>query len=182
MLLLTCLMLSTSKCQIAHSILKFSQDFRQRVRAAEEKRQNAKERNGGNGSEYNATSPTSSSSSSSPLPSSNGHEINSDIYSGESGNGGGGYGGQGGGGGQGSGQGGGLRGMGLGESKIQYVRHMVYQYLTCKDAIVKPHIESALVALFRYNELERSAIDEQRKVDTEDTITSITNYLGLFTT
>ena len=75
----------------------------------------------------------------------------------------------------------GLRGMGLGESKIQYVRHMVFQYLTCKDSIVKPHIESALIALFRYNELERSAIDEQRKVDTEDTITSITNYLGLFT-
>ena len=146
------------------------------MRAAEEKRQNAKERNGGNGSEYNATSPTSSSSSSSPLPSSNGHEINSDIYSGTEGGKGGGSGGQG------SGQGGGLRGMGLGESKIQYVRHMVYQYLTCKDAIVKPHIESALVALFRYNELERSAIDEQRKVDTEDTITSITNYLGLFTT
>ena len=76
----------------------------------------------------------------------------------------------------------GMRGMGLGESKIQYVRHMVFQYLTCKDAIVKPHIESALVALFRYNEAERLAIDDQRKMETEDTITSITNYLGLFTT
>lgn len=74
-----------------------------------------------------------------------------------------------------------MRGMGLGESKIQYVRHMVFQYLTCKDAIVKPHIESALIALFRYNDTERLAIDDQRKADTEDTITSITNYLGLFT-
>ena len=98
--------------------------------------------------------------------SSGGLEINSDIYSSAGGGGGGG--------------GGGLRGMGLGESKIQYVRHMVFQYLTCKDSIVKPHIESALVALFRFNELERLAIDEQRKADTEDTITSITNYLGLF--
>lgn len=94
--------------------------------------------------------------------SSGGLEINSDIYSSPGGGGGG------------------LRGMGLGESKIQYVRHMVFQYLTCKDSIVKPHIESALVALFRFNELERLAIDEQRKADTEDTITSITNYLGLF--
>ena len=71
--------------------------------------------------------------------SSGGLEINSDIYSSPGG-------------------GGGLRGMGLGESKIQYVRHMVFQYLTCKDSIVKPHIESALVALFRFNELERLAI------------------------
>ena len=105
----------------------------------------------------------SSSSSSNYGNSSGGFEINSDLYSSAGGGGGG-----------------GLRGMGLGESKIQYVRHMVFQYLTCKDSIVKPHIESALVALFRFNDLERLAIDEQRKADTEDTITSISNYLGLF--
>jgi hypothetical protein len=58
---------------------------------------------------------------------------------------------------------------------------MVFQYLSCKDLLVKPHIESALIALFRYNDLERLAIDEQRKADTEDTITSISNYLGSFT-
>jgi hypothetical protein len=81
----------------------------------------------------------------------------------------------------GNGSGGVLRSMGLGESKIQYVRHMVFQYLSCKDAIVKPHIESALIALFRYNEMERAAIEEQRKVETQDTITSITNFLGSFT-
>ena len=102
-----------------------------------------------------------SSSSSNYGNSSGGFEINSDLYSS-------------------AGGGGGLRGMGLGESKIQYVRHMVFQYLTCKDSIVKPHIESALVALFRFNDLERLAIDEQRKADTEDTITSISNYLGIF--
>lgn len=96
-------------------------------------------------------------------------ELNSDIYSNNDINMG-----QGGG-------GGGMRNLGLGESKIQYVRHMVFQYLTCKDAIVKPHIESALIALFRYNDLERNAIDDKRKFDTEDTITSISNYLGIFT-
>lgn len=137
-----------------------------RVRAAEEKRQSGKEKYSNNGSSTYGTPPTSPSPTSSSSDSSSsgggGMEINSDICS----NSGGGL---------------GLRGMGLGESKIQYVRHMVFQYLTCKDSIVKPHIESALVALFRYNELERLAIDEQRKVDTEDTITSITNYLGLFT-
>lgn len=96
-------------------------------------------------------------------------ELNSDIYSNNDINMG-----------QGGGQGGGMRNLGLGESKIQYVRHMVFQYLTCKDAIVKPHIESALIALFRYNDLERNAIDDKRKFDTEDTITSISNYLGIF--
>ena len=82
--------------------------------------------------------------------------------------------------GQGGGGGGGMRNLGLGESKIQYVRHMVFQYLSCKDAIVKPHIESALIALFRYNDLERNAIDDKRRFDTEDTMTSISNYLGIF--
>lgn len=75
----------------------------------------------------------------------------------------------------------GIKNIGLGESKIKYIRHMVYQYLSCKDPIVKPHIESALIALFRYNEIEKNAIDEQRRSDTEDTITSITNYLSIFT-
>ena len=73
------------------------------------------------------------------------------------------------------------RNMGLGESKIQYVRHMVFQYLSCKDASVKPHMESALIALFRYNETERAAIEEIRKANDVDTIATITNFLGSFT-
>jgi hypothetical protein len=80
-----------------------------------------------------------------------------------------------------SSSGGSLRSMGLGESKIQYVRHMVFQYLSCKDASVKPHMESALIALFRYNETERAAIEEQRKADDYDTIASISTFLGSFT-
>ena len=70
---------------------------------------------------------------------------------------------------------------GLGESKIQYVRQMVYQYLTCKDIEVKPHIESALIALLRYNETERLVIEERKKMDTQDTLLTITNFLGSLT-
>lgn len=146
------------------------QEFRHRVRVAEEKRQSARTK----ASSY--TSKRGSDSSYSNSDTTNGsneyagnQELNSEIYSNDGGMGGG------------AGGGGGMRSLGLGESKIQYVRHMVFQYLTCKDAIVKPHIESALIALFRYNDLERIAIDDKRKSDTEDTITSISNYLGLFT-
>lgn len=144
------------------------QEFRHRVRAAEERRQKEKAQH----TQPSVRSSHSAHGSERGGGSTNGHhggEINSDIYSTDGPGGGTGGGGQ------------GMRGMGLGESKIQYVRHMVFQYLTCKDAIVKPHIESALIALFRYNDTERLAIDDQRKADTEDTITSITNYLGLFT-
>ena len=82
--------------------------------------------------------------------------------------------------GMGGGGGGGGRSLGLGESKVQYIKHMVFQYLSCKDPSVKPHMESALIALFRFSEGERAAIEEQRKADTVDTIASITNFLGSF--
>ena len=147
-----------------------NQEFRHRVRVAEEKRQSARTKastystNRGSDSSYSNSDTTNGSNEYG-----GNQELNSDIYSNNDGSMGGGAGG------------GGMRSLGLGESKIQYVRHMVFQYLTCKDAIVKPHIESALIALFRYNDLERIAIDDKRKSDTEDTITSISNYLGLFT-
>ena len=35
------------------------------------------------------------------------------------------------------------------DSKVTYIRSMFLQYLTCKDPVVKPHIESALIAIFR---------------------------------
>ena len=148
------------------------QEFRHRVRVAEEKRQSARTKastystNRGSDSSYSNSDTTNGSNEYG-----GNQELNSDIYGNDGGMGGG----------AGGGGGGGMRSLGLGESKIQYVRHMVFQYLTCKDAIVKPHIESALIALFRYNDLERIAIDDKRKSDTEDTITSISNYLGLFT-
>jgi hypothetical protein len=71
----------------------------------------------------------------------------------------------------------GARTLGMGESKVQYIRHMVLQYLSCKDAVVKPHIESALVAMFRYNEAERVMIEERRKEESADTISSITSFI-----
>eukprot|EP01035_Chromulina_nebulosa_P017343 gene17343-22889_t len=70
---------------------------------------------------------------------------------------------------------------GIVESKIQYIRQMVFQYLSCKDSEVKLHIESALVAIFRFNDHEKAAIEQRVKDESQDTLTSITNFLGGFT-
>lgn len=70
------------------------------------------------------------------------------------------------------------RKMGLSESKMQYIRHMVFQYLSCKDPVVRPHIESAVMAIFRFNEAERELIEERHKEETSDTILSLTGFLG----
>ena len=43
---------------------------------------------------------------------------------------------------------------------------------------VKLHIESALIAIFRLSEQERSAIEVKRKEETQDTFTAITSFLG----
>jgi hypothetical protein len=64
------------------------------------------------------------------------------------------------------------------EAKIQYIRQMVYQYLTCRELEVKQHIEAALIAIFRLNEQERSAIEVKRKEEAQDTLSSITSFLG----
>ncbi len=69
--------------------------------------------------------------------------------------------------------------LGMGESKIQYIRQMVFQYLSCKDGVVKPHIESALIAIFRFNTEEKQAIESRQKEEEgQDTLTSITQFLG----
>ena len=67
---------------------------------------------------------------------------------------------------------------GLEAAKIQYIRQMVFQYLTCTDIEVKLHMETALMAIFRYNDTERNAIDEKRKENAQDTLTHITTFLG----
>ena len=70
------------------------------------------------------------------------------------------------GGGSGGGVGGGGGGGGggaLGESKLQYIRHMLLQYLSCKEPEVKLHIENALLAIFRFGEAERALIEERKK-------------------
>lgn len=71
---------------------------------------------------------------------------------------------------------------GLMESKVKYIRQMVFQYLSCKEPEVKLHIESALMAIFRFNDQEREAIEERKAEESQDTLTSITNFLGAFGT
>lgn len=69
--------------------------------------------------------------------------------------------------------------LGMGESKIQYIRQMVFQYLSCRDSVVKPHIESALIAIFRFNTEEKQAIESRQKEEEgQDALTSITQFLG----
>jgi hypothetical protein len=69
--------------------------------------------------------------------------------------------------------------LGMGESKIQYIRQMVFQYLSCRDSVVKPHIESALIAIFRFNSDEKNAIESRQKEEEgQDPLTSITQFLG----
>jgi hypothetical protein len=70
-------------------------------------------------------------------------------------------------------------GGGLSESRLAYIRSMVLQYLSCRDTVVKPHIESALVAIFRYNEEERASIG-CREEDPQDTLSQITSFLSGF--
>jgi hypothetical protein len=69
---------------------------------------------------------------------------------------------------------------GMMESKVKYIRTMVLQYLSCKDCEVKLHIESALMAIFRFSDLERASIEDRKKDESQDTLTSITNFLGGF--
>lgn len=72
-------------------------------------------------------------------------------------------------------------GKGMVESKVQYVRHMVFQYLVCREPEVRTHIELALMALFRFSEEERAAIEAKTQEDSQDTLTTITNFIGSFT-
>ena len=67
----------------------------------------------------------------------------------------------------------------LQNSKMQYIKQMVFQYLVCKDAVVKLHVESALIAMFRFSDHEKNAIEETRRAEDVDTLTSISAFLGL---
>lgn len=72
--------------------------------------------------------------------------------------------------------------QGLAESKVQYVRQMIFKYFMCKDPEVKAHIEAAIMTLFRFSNEERDIIERVRKEDQVDTLSSITSFLGSFTT
>jgi len=49
------------------------------------------------------------------------------------------------------------------ESKNLYIKQMVYQYLLCQEPEVRINIEAALVAMFRYNAEEKTAIGQARQ-------------------
>ena len=59
------------------------------------------------------------------------------------------------------------------ESKIAYLRQMVVRYLSCRDPIVRPHIESALVAILRVTAEEKKAIEDRQKDENPETVNSI---------
>lgn len=69
------------------------------------------------------------------------------------------------------------------DSKIMYIRQMFLQYLSCRDEVVRPHIQSALIAMFRFNEQERGSIEEATKVEAplEETLTAISSFFESFT-
>ena len=142
-------------------------EFRRRVLAVEQQRRNEMNNqesgSGGNTNRNGAREPTYSH-----MMSHSSEGRGSGDFSGVSGNGGG-------------GGGGGMRTIGMGESKIQYVRHMVLQYFSCRDAEVKLHIESALKAIFRFNEAERAAIALRQKEESTDAISSISSFLSSLT-
>lgn len=48
-------------------------------------------------------------------------------------------------------------------SKLQYIRNLILQYLSCKDPVLKEHMESAIITIFRYNERERQSIQLRKQ-------------------
>ena len=70
---------------------------------------------------------------------------------------------------------------GLEASKVQYIKQMIFQYLSCREPEVKLHMESALIAIFRFSDAEKSIIEDRKKIEMQDTLSSITNFLGSLT-
>ena len=66
---------------------------------------------------------------------------------------------------------------------MQHSRHLVLQYLSCKDKDVRIHMEDALIALFRANDTERAAISERRRAEDGSndymSMSSLSGLLGL---
>jgi hypothetical protein len=67
---------------------------------------------------------------------------------------------------------------GMTASKIKYVRHMVFQYLSCREPEVRTHMETALMTIFRMTAEEREVIENRRKEEATDTLSSLTSFLG----
>lgn len=72
-------------------------------------------------------------------------------------------------------------GGGMAESKVRYLRQMMYQYFLCVEDDVKQHIESALMAILRFTDEEKNAIESKRTDDgigMDSTLSSFTTFLG----
>ena len=69
---------------------------------------------------------------------------------------------------------------GYSASRIQHSRHLVLQYLSCKDKDVRIHMEDALMALFRVTEEERMAIAMRRRLEdgSGDYMSSLSGMFG----
>ncbi|CAE7490352.1 unnamed protein product [Symbiodinium microadriaticum] len=75
-------------------------------------------------------------------------------------------------------------GDGAEASKLQYVRHLILQYLSCKEPVLRDHMEQAIVTIFRFNDRERERILERKKEENPEeavlsSVRSIVNTLGM---
>jgi len=64
-------------------------------------------------------------------------------------------------------------------SKALHMRHLVIQYLTCKDIVVRGHMENALITLLRLNAQEKALISE-RKHREEQSKDSFFSFFGSY--
>jgi len=51
----------------------------------------------------------------------------------------------------------------LAAAKVQYLRQLLYKYLSSSEAGVREHMETALITLLRFNDQERKDIDGARR-------------------
>jgi hypothetical protein len=63
-------------------------------------------------------------------------------------------------------------------NKLEYLKQMFLQYLSCRDGEVKVHIETAIENMFHFNANERGSIEERRRESTQDTLSAISNYFA----
>lgn len=70
-------------------------------------------------------------------------------------------------------------------SKLLYIRNLILQYLSCKDPILKEHMENAIITIFRYNEKEKQSIQlrKQDETSTDSLIySSFASFVSNFST
>lgn len=73
-----------------------------------------------------------------------------------------------------------VKGEGYSASRVQHSRHLVLQYLSCKDKDVRVHMEDALIALFRATEEEKAAIMQRRRMENGSSDSYVSSLSGIF--